>query len=91
MVDIRTASVMDTNRYAMSQLVSLPANHAKHKMLRPFDKLHYLDLALPNDDSSELVSLPTSKHNWCQLTPSPSTITSTFNFRECSSSTLASR
>ena len=91
MVDIHTASVVHTNHYAMSQLVSLPSNHAKHKMPWPFDKLYYLDLALPNDDDSELVSPPTSKHIWCQLTPSPSTITSIFNFRQCSSSTLASR
>ena len=91
MVDIRTAFAMDTNCYAMSLLVSLPANHAKHKMPRPFNKLYYLGLALPNDDSSELVSPTTSKHIWFQLTLLPSTITSTFNFRQCSSSTLASR
>ena len=46
----------------MSQLLLLPSNHAKHKMLRPFDKLYYLDLALPNDDDTELVSPPAFKH-----------------------------
>ena len=40
----------------MSHLLILPSNHAKHRMPRPFDKLYYLDLALPNDDDAELVS-----------------------------------
>ena len=51
----------------MSQLVLLPANHAKHRMPWPFDKLYYLDLALPNDDDTELVSPPapnTFSFNW---------------------------
>ena len=67
MVDICTASIMHTNHYAMSQLMSLPSNHAKHKMPQPFDKLYYLDLTLLNDNDSELVSPPTSKHIGCQL------------------------
>ena len=40
-----------------------------HKMPRPFNKLYYLDLALPNDDDTELVSLPTSEHIQRQLIP----------------------
>ena len=40
-----------------------------HKMPRPFDKLYYLDLALPNDDDTELVSPPTSKDIRRQLIP----------------------
>lgn len=41
---------------SMSHLLILPSNHAKHRMPQPFDKLYYLDLALPNDDDAELVS-----------------------------------
>ena len=44
----------------MSQFILLPSIRAKHRLPRPFDKLYYLDLALPNDDDAELVSPPAS-------------------------------
>ena len=57
-VDGHTSSVVHTNPHV--PVCVAPLYPCKAQIATTFDKLYYLDLALPNDDDAELVSPPAS-------------------------------